>query len=33
MLFINLKEAFDHMSREKLITWMIEFSINGDLVT
>lgn len=33
MLFINLKGAFDHMSRGKLITQMIEFSINGDLIT
>ena len=32
-LFMDIKEAFDHVSRRQLITWIIKLEIDGDLVT
>ena len=30
--FLNVKEAFDHVSKGQLLNRMIEFDINADLV-
>ncbi len=32
-LFMDVKGAFDHVSKGKLLTQMIEFRVDGDLVT
>lgn len=32
-LFIDIKEAFDHVSKQQFLTQMIELRIDGDLVT
>ncbi len=32
-LFMDVKEAFDHVSKGQLLTQMIELGIDGDLVT
>lgn len=31
-LFMDMKKAFDHISKEQFITHMIELGIDGDLV-
>lgn len=31
-LFMDVKGAFDHVSKEQLLTWMIELGVNGSLV-
>lgn len=32
-LFIDVKEAFEHVSKRQLLTYIIKLGIDGDLVT
>ena len=32
-LFMNIKGAFDYVSKGQLLSWMIELGIDGDFVT
>ena len=30
-LFMNVKRAFDHVSKSQLVAWILELEIDGDL--
>ena len=33
ILFMNIKVAFDHVSKEQLLIWMIKLRVDGNLMT